>query len=248
MTVGCWPLTENNPLIIALDVGDEAKALELVDILKPWAGMFKVGMELFYSAGGGVVKKIKDRGCRVFLDLKLHDIPNTVAGAARSLTRLSPDIINVHASGGPEMMKAAVEAVAGESGRMNCPRPLVIAVTVLTSIDREMLNNQIGIGGRVEDFVSGWSKMAAKCGLDGVVASPREASAVREACGPGFVIVTPGVRPAWSATGDQKRVMTPALSILAGATHIVVGRPITGSDDPPGAAARILEEIKGCVV
>lgn len=235
-------------MIVALDVSDAKRALEMVDVLKPCAGMFKVGMELFYSAGGDIVKEIKSRGCRVFLDLKLHDIPNTVAAAAGALVRYGPDIINVHASGGPEMMKAAAHSVSKAADRLGAARPLVIAVTVLTSIDRDMFNNRMGIGGEIEDYVVRWSKMARDCGLDGVVASPREVALIRENCGPEFVIVTPGVRPAWSEAGDQKRVMTPAASISAGATYIVVGRPVTASPDPLASAAKILEEIKGCAV
>lgn len=233
---------------MALDVSDPAKALELADMLKPCAGMFKVGMELFYSAGGDIVREIKKRGCSVFLDLKLHDIPNTVAAAAGALVRLGPDMINVHASGGPEMMRAAAEAAGEAAGRLGMARPLVIAVTVLTSIDRDMLNNRMGIRGEIGDYVAGWSKMARECGLDGVVASPKEIALIREACGPGFVIVTPGVRPAWSEAGDQKRVMTPAAAVSAGATYIVVGRPITASPDPLASAEKILEETKGCAV
>ncbi|MCL6611239.1 MAG: orotidine-5'-phosphate decarboxylase [Peptococcaceae bacterium] len=232
-------------LIVALDVSTGEKALELADRLKPCAGMFKVGMELFYSAGGDIVKELKNKGCRVFLDLKLHDIPNTVAGAARAITGLGPDIINVHAAGGPGMMRSAAEAVRDEAERKKIARPLVIAVTVLTSIDQKTFH-EMGINGKIEDFVVSWSEMAVECGLDGVVASPAEASMIRKACGDKFVIVTPGVRPAWSGAGDQKRIATPSGAISAGATYIVVGRPITGSADPLGAAGKIIEEIKGC--
>ncbi len=231
---------------MALDVGDPVKALDLVDQLRSRAGMFKVGMELFYSAGGGIIKEIKKRGCGVFLDLKLHDIPNTAAAAARILAGYRPDMVNVHASGGPEMMRAAVAAVRDEAARGGARRPLVIAVTVLTSIDRDIFGNQLGIKGEIAQFVSGWSKMALECGLDGVVASPREAPMIREICGKEFIIITPGVRPSWHGAGDQKRVATPGEAISAGATYIVVGRPITGSANPPAAAEKILEEIKGC--
>ncbi|MFZ5649973.1 MAG: orotidine-5'-phosphate decarboxylase [Bacillota bacterium] len=238
----------DNRLIVALDVNDPGRALELVDRLKGCAGMFKVGMELFYAAGGRIVQDIKGRGCKVFLDLKLHDIPNTVARAARVLTGLGPDIINFHASGGPEMMKEASWAVRGEALKLGIQPPAVIAVTVLTSINAEILNKKIGVGWSVEDCVARWAKMTRDCGLDGVVASPGEVSAIREKCGGDFVIVTPGVRPAGSDAGDQKRVMTPAGAISAGSTYIVVGRPITGSDDPLQSARKILDEIKGCVV
>lgn len=242
---GVRPL-DRNRLIIALDVNEPARAVELVDMLKPYAGMFKVGMELFYSSGRKIIDQIKQRDCGVFLDLKLHDIPNTVARAARVLTQMGPDMFNVHASGGPEMMKAAAEAVDREAGRLGLKKPLLVAVTVLTSIDRDTLNKAIGIMGDIEQYVTEWAKMAKNCGLDGVVASPREVSPVRQACGEGFITVTPGVRPHWSVAGDQKRVMTPAEAVAAGATYIVVGRPVTEAPDPAAAARKILGEIKGC--
>lgn len=238
---------DSDRLIVALDVSHPEKALGLVDVLKPCAGMFKVGMELFYNAGGEIVKEIKKKGCRVFLDLKLHDIPNTVAGAARALTRLGPDMINVHAPGGPEMIRAAAAAVREEADRQGTARPRVIAVTVLTSIDQKTFS-LMGINGKIEDFVAGWSRLAMDCGLDGVVASPEEVPVIRKACGPDFIIVTPGVRPSWSAAGDQKRFTTPAAAISAGATQIVVGRPITGSSDPLASAMKIIDEIKGCAI
>jgi orotidine-5'-phosphate decarboxylase len=245
------PLSINNPanrLIVALDVNDPEVALALVDMLKSRAGMFKVGMELFYSAGRRIVEEIKNKECGVFLDLKLHDIPNTVAGACRVLTGLGADIINLHASGGPDMMRESAGAVRQEALKLNVRKPAVIAVTVLTSINREILNEDIGIGGKVEDYVIKWSKAALSCGLDGVVASPLEVSLIRKACGKDFIIVTPGIRPAGYEAGDQKRHATPAAAVSAGATYIVVGRPITGAPDPAAAAEKILDEIKGCAV
>ncbi|MFZ5596143.1 MAG: orotidine-5'-phosphate decarboxylase [Bacillota bacterium] len=237
-----------NGLIVALDVNERGRAIELVDALKGQAGMFKVGMELFYSTGGGIVRDIKEKGCRVFLDLKLHDIPNTVARSCRVLTALGPDIVNVHASGGPDMMREAAAAVRDEAAKLGVPAPMVIAVTILTSIDREMLNGRLGIPGEVRDCVVRWSSLALDCGLDGVVSSPLEVAAIREACGPGFKIITPGVRPAGAETGDQRRVTTPSGAIKAGADYIVVGRPITASADPRESAKKIVEEIKGCAV
>lgn len=231
-----------------MDVNTSNKALHLVDILKPCAVMFKVGMELFYSAGGGIVEEIKKRECAVFIDLKLHDIPNTVARACRVLTKLGPDIINLHAQGGPDMMKAAVEAVNDEAIKSGVKKPLVIAVTVLTSINKEIFNEFIGISGEVGKYVVKWSKMAMDCGLDGVVASPLEAKLIRKTFGSDFVIVTPGIRPTDSETGDQKRVTTPAGAIKAGSTYLVVGRPITESTDPLASTRKILDEIKGCAL
>lgn len=233
-------------LIIALDVNEQEKALQIVELLKPCAGMFKVGMELYYASGGNIVKHIKDRGCKVFLDLKLHDIPNTVAGAARVLSRLEPDIINVHASGGPEMMSAAVRAIRDEADKSAVTCPKVIAVTVLTSIDQEIFS-QLGIKGKVEDFVVHWAELAKNCGLDGVVASPEEVDLIKKACGSEFLAVTPGVRPKWAEKGDQKRFTTPSDAIRSGSDYIVVGRPITKAPDPLLAAKKIIDEIKGCV-
>jgi orotidine-5'-phosphate decarboxylase len=229
-------------LIIALDMDDSQKALKMVDLLKSRVEFFKVGMELFYSSGGDIIKEIKDRGCKVFLDLKLHDIPNTVAKAAKSLTRFKPDIINVHASGGPEMMKAAAAAIREEAERLSIPCPAIIAVTVLTSINQDIFT-QLGNIGRVEDLVVNWAKLTKDCGLDGVVASPGEVAFIREACGPDFMVVTPGVRPDWAEAGDQKRFTTPAMAIKSGATYIVVGRPVTSHPEPFQAAERILGEI-----
>jgi len=239
-------MKDHNRLIVALDVNNQGRALELVDMLKDTAGMFKVGMELFYGSGSEVVERIKLKGCKVFLDLKLHDIPNTVARAARVLTGISPDIINVHASGGPEMMREAVLAVREEAQRLGITPPMVIAVTVLTSINREIMNN-LGTGGDVEQQVVRLASLARNCGLDGVVASPMEVTPIRKACGEDFVIITPGVRPEGADIGDQKRVMTPSGAVSAGATYVVVGRPITASVSPLEAASKILEQIKGCV-
>lgn len=238
---------KKNRLIVALDVNDPGRALELVDRLKSCVEMFKVGMELFYSGGGKIVEDIKGRGCKVFLDLKLHDIPNTVARAARVLTGLGVDVINFHAAGGPEMMKEALSAVHEESSRLGINPPAVIAVTVLTSINAETLNDKIGVRWSVEDCVVKWALMVRDCGLDGVVASPREVSVIRKHLGRDFIIITPGVRPEGSEAGDQKRIMTPSGAIKAGSTYIVVGRPITGSEDPLQSALRIQDEIKGCV-
>lgn len=233
-------------LIVALDVNEQEKALKSVDLLKPCVGMFKVGMELFYASGGSIVKQIKEQGCKVFLDLKLHDIPNTVAGAARVLAGLEPDIINIHASGGAEMMKAAVYAIKDEAEKLAITCPKVIAVTVLTSIDQEVFN-QLGINGPVDRFVVHWAKLAKACGLDGVVASPEETIAIKKACSQRFLTVTPGVRPKWAEKEDQKRFTTPSMAIKSGSDYIVVGRPITKAADPFLAAKKIIEEIKGCV-
>ncbi|KJS17596.1 MAG: orotidine 5'-phosphate decarboxylase [Peptococcaceae bacterium BRH_c4b] len=239
-------------LIIALDVSDSQQALDLVKMLAPYAGMFKVGMELFYSQGAGIISEIKKKNGKVFLDLKLHDIPNTVYRAARALAGLGADIINVHAAGGKEMMRQAMAGVKEGAAASGARPPLVIAVTVLTSIDQEVFNNQLGVPGPIIDIVLSWAVQAKEAGLDGVVASPLEVAAIREACGKNFVVVTPGIRPSGSDVGDQKRIMTPGQAINAGATYIVVGRPVTAADDPVSAAMKIAAEIdltpgKGCV-
>lgn len=228
---------------MALDVNDQLRALELVQLLAPHCGMFKVGMELFYSQGGSIIKKIKEKGSRVFLDLKLHDIPNTVARAARALTNLNVDMINVHAAGGLDMMRAAREGLQEESARLGIKPPLLIAVTVLTSISNENFKLELCFSGEIRDKVAAWSRLAKKAGLDGVVASPREVELVRECCGEDFITVTPGVRPATASLGDQKRVMTPGDALLAGSHYLVVGRPITGDQDPAGAAQNIVREM-----
>lgn len=232
-----------NPLIIALDVDTAEEAVCLAGRLEPFSGGFKVGLQLFNSAGPGIVRRLKKKA-PVFLDLKLHDIPNTVAGAVRVLTRLGASILNVHAAGGREMMKAAAEAAGDEALKAGVKKPLIVAVTILTSIGQEEFNNEIGFKGTIIDRVKAWALLAQEAGLDGVVASPHEITALREALGPEFIIITPGIRPAGSVTGDQKRTMTPAEAVKLGATYLVAGRPITAADDQAKAARTVLKEIK----
>ncbi|WP_347487976.1 orotidine-5'-phosphate decarboxylase [Desulfoscipio sp. XC116] len=230
-------------LIVALDVDSREKALALVGELAGQVGFFKVGMELFYAAGAGIVQEIVAAGAQVFLDLKLHDIPNTVGRAARVLVRSGASIINVHAAGGAAMLRAAGASAREEARRLGMPAPLVVAVTVLTSIDRETYQREMGFAGEIAERVRAWALLARDSGLDGVVCSPREIELVRNACGPNFKIITPGIRPAGAQLGDQRRVMTPEEAINAGATHLVVGRPVTGAADRAAAAAAILNEI-----
>ncbi len=231
-------------LIVALDVDTVKEAEKLVSMLQDHAGVFKIGMQLFNSEGPEVVNRIHSLGGRVFLDLKLHDIPNTVGKAGAVLTRMKVFMYNVHTAGGSEMMRKAVEFTAAESSRSGVPGPLVIGVTVLTSINQDILNNEMGVPGSVASQVVRWARLAQDSGLNGVVASPKEITAIREACGPDFVIVTPGVRPAWAEVNDQKRVMTPKEAVQAGASYLVVGRPITGAADPVEAAKRIVAEME----
>ena len=231
-------------LIVALDVDSVEEAEGLVFRLQDHVGVFKVGMQLFNSEGPDVVRRIQNSGGRVFLDLKLHDIPNTVGQASAVLTRQRVFMFNVHTAGGAEMMKKAVAQTRQEAADIGIPLPLLIGVTVLTSINQDILENEMGVARSVEEQVVHWAKLAKESGLNGVVASPKEIRAIRAACGNDFLIITPGVRPAWAAVNDQKRVMTPKEAVEAGASYLVVGRPITGAADPVEAAKRIVEEME----
>jgi orotidine-5'-phosphate decarboxylase len=238
-------LKEKEKLIVALDVKTQAEVSELVAALKDTVGMFKVGSQLFTSTGPSVVTKIVESGAKVFLDLKFHDIPHQVEGAARSAARLGVSLFTVHAGGASEMMKRAAESSAEEAEKQGRPKPAVVAVTVLTSLDQTSLA-QIGMTGTTEGCVLRLAKLALESGVDGVVASPNEIEAIRSQSGPGFLIVTPGIRPAAQEAGqdDQKRFATPAVALRAGADYLVVGRPITGAPDPAKAAERIVAEMK----
>ena len=225
-------------IIVALDVGDFGRAEELVQDLKGVISFFKVGHELFTACGPDVVKMVTGHGAKVFLDLKFFDIPNTAAGAVKSASSLNASIINVHALGGAEMMKAAANAAAG------CKNPpKVIAVTVLTSFDEAGFSN-IGISASIEDSVMNLATTAKDAGLDGVVSSPSEVRTIKKHLGKDFLIVTPGVRPHWSTADDQKRVMTPKNAFDAGADYIVIGRPIIEAKEPKTAAERVIEELQ----
>jgi orotidine-5'-phosphate decarboxylase len=224
-------------VIVALDTSEEETALNLVKLLKNKISTFKVGLELFCSQGPSIVKKITNEGCKVFLDLKFHDIPNTVAGAARAATKTGAYMFNVHASGGREMMEKAREAANQIDSDT---KPIILGVTVLTSIDQKDLID-INITESPINQVITLAKLTKESGLDGVVASPKEISAIRKATGEDFLIVTPGVRPTWAAKGDQKRVMTPAEALDVGASYIVVGRPVTAARDPVEALDKLFE-------
>ncbi len=236
-------MSVKDKLIVALDVDTMEEVESLTGLLRDEVGMFKIGMQLYNSLGREVVSRVREGGGRVFLDLKLHDIPNTVGQAVRVLTSLGADIINVHASGGRPMMEAAAEAAAAEADRLGIARPLVIAVTILTSLGDEDLS-EIGYRSGPADMVKRLAMLSKKAGLDGVVCSPQEASLVRQVCGEQFITVTPGVRPASAAVGDQKRIMTPGRAIEAGSHYLVVGRPITAAEDPVQAARDIVREME----
>jgi len=231
-------------LIVALDVETAREAREFFAMLGEHAGMFKIGSQLFTSAGPELAREIVGAGGRIFLDLKFHDIPNTVAAACREAARLGVSIFNVHAAGGGEMMRRAVEALNETAARESLARPRLIAVTVLTSADANLLN-EIGIQSSLREQVVALARLAERCGIDGVVASPHEIAPIRAAVErKDFIIVTPGVRPARAARDDQKRVMTPAEAIRAGADYIVVGRAILNAPDPARAAQEILAEMR----
>jgi len=238
------PPDPRDRLIVALDVDSLAQAERLAERLDGLVRRFKIGSQLFTAGGPAVVEAIQKRGAEVFLDLKFHDIPNTVAGAAREAARLGVFMFNVHASGGLAMMKAAADGAAAAAKELSVRRPLAIAVTVLTSLDRAALHRELGVTSSVEGHVLHLSELARDAGLDGTVASPVEIAAIRRSLGAAWVIVTPGVRPAGSAAGDQSRVATPGAAARAGAHYLVVGRPITGAPDPAAAAAAILEEMR----
>jgi len=236
-------MTNRERLIVALDVDTKEKALALVGKLKKDVRIFKIGSELFTSCGPEIVQGVKKMGCEAFLDLKFHDIPNTVASSAASAVRLGVFMFNVHASGGGDMMKKAAQAASEEAKKLKIPAPKVIAVTVLTSMDENNLK-KVGVGDNMEAQVLRLAKLAKESGLDGVVASPAEIKPIRAALGKDFIIVTPGVRPSWAAANDQKRFATPKVAINGGADYIVVGRPIIEASDPAEAAKKVLKEIE----
>lgn len=225
-------------VIIALDFKDGETALNFLDKFRDEKPFVKIGMELFYSAGPDIVRQVKARGHKVFLDLKLHDIPNTVKGGMRSLSGLGADIVNVHAAGTIDMMKAAMEGVVREDGT----RPLVIAVTQLTSTSEERMQKELLINAPINDTIIHYARNAKEAGLDGIVCSPLEAGMVKEACGKEFLTVTPGVRFVDGDVGDQVRVTTPRKAKEIGTDYIVVGRPITKADDPVAAYRRCMKE------
>ncbi len=228
-------------VIIACDFADRKEVFAFLDRFEDKKPFVKIGMELFYAEGPQIVRDIKARGHKIFLDLKLHDIPNTVKKAMKVLSSLDVDMCNVHAAGTSRMMKAAIEGLTRPDGS----RPLLIAVTQLTSTDAEIMEKELLIKVPLEDVVAHYAKNAAESGLDGVVCSPLEAKKVHNACGSGFLTVTPGVRFADGEIADQKRVMTPAQAKAEGSDYIVVGRPVTQSADPVAAYMRCVEEFVG---
>lgn len=231
-------------VLVALDTTDLAAAKGWAQATRGAVAGIKLGLEFFNARGPAGVAEVAALGAPLFLDLKFHDIPNTVAGAVRAVAPLKPMILNLHASGGAAMMRAALDAAREGAGRLGVAPPKLIAVTVLTSMNEEDLA-AVGQQANASDQVRRLAALTQSCGLDGVVCSPHEIAVLRRDLGPGFLLVTPGVRPSWAAAGDQKRVMEPRQAMDAGADYLVIGRPITGAADPGQAARRIAAEIDG---
>ena len=236
-------LTSKERLIVALDVDNIDDARRWIDELREDVGLFKIGLELYARYGTAVFEIMQKESIPFFFDCKFLDIPNTVAGASRSLVGRGIKMFNVHATGGSDMMKASLKAVEDEAQLQNARRPLVIAVTILTSLTRDVLEEEIGIKQSVEASVGRLSLLTKRAGLDGVVCSANEVPTIRKLCGNEFLIVTPGIRPTWSGDDDQKRIVTPAQAIKSGSDYIVVGRPITRAKSKTEAARRIVEEM-----
>jgi orotidine-5'-phosphate decarboxylase len=235
-----------NPVFCALDTTDPEVALALSKRLSGLVGGLKLGLEFFSANGPEGLRAVAEGGLPLFLDLKFHDIPNTVAGAVRGAVRLGPAFTTLHASGGREMMVAAVDAANDASVKWGVARPCLLAVTVLTSMSQSDLTDS-GVGGALLDQVKRLAAMAQESGVDGVVCSPQEVDVLRAQCGPRFQLMIPGIRPAWAAANDQKRVLTPAEAMAKGADWLVIGRPITAALDPADAARRIQSELSEIV-
>lgn len=234
-------------LIVALDTDTREKAEEWVHRLKLHVGLFKVGLQLFTKEGAEMVRSIHKRGGRIFLDVKYHDIPTTVGLACEAACALRVDLLNVHALGGSEMVRAAAQSLKAASLRMRVPKPRLLAVTILTSHSPRSLKQDVGLSKSLEKEVLRLALLAKRAGAEGVVCSPKEIAAVRKACGPAFLIVTPGIRPAAAPKDDQKRTMTAGQAVARGADYIVVGRPILGSPDPVGSAQALVAEMQAAM-
>ncbi|MCU0577288.1 MAG: orotidine-5'-phosphate decarboxylase [Desulfobacterota bacterium] len=236
-------MAQKDRIIFALDVGDRDSAKKWVHLLQGSVGWFKVGLELFTAVGPDIIKLVKDQGIRCFLDLKLHDIPNTVAGAVRSASRTGADMMTIHLSGGREMIAAALLAARNEARARGIDRPKVVGVSVLTSLGAGDLK-EVGIDRTPLDQVARLAQFAASCGIDGMVCSAEDLAGIRSTVPPSLMLITPGIRPNWSGKGDQKRIATPASAIRAGADLLVIGRPISEAPDPVDAVNRIVAEME----
>ncbi|MGB2630363.1 MAG: orotidine-5'-phosphate decarboxylase [Candidatus Omnitrophota bacterium] len=229
-------------LIVALDVDSTPEAEKLIEVLSPEADIFKVGIAPFTGYGEKILGKLREKGKKVFLDLKFHDIPNTVRNAARIAAKHGVFMMNFHCLGGKSMLEAARKGAEEGSASSGHEKPLLLGVTILTSMTEADLQ-ALGMAGGIEEKVMELAALAKNCGLNGVVASAKETRLIKSSLGKGFLVVTPGVRPTWAAAGDQKRVLTPKQAVAEGADYIVVGRPIIHADDPAEAARKIVEEI-----
>lgn len=234
----------NDKLIVALDYATEQDAMALVNQLGDAVSYYKVGLELFLNTRGSVVDLLKAQNKNVFLDLKFHDIPNTVAQAVAWAASLGVDMFTLHSSGGEEMMRKSVETVNETCERLNVKRPNMVGVTILTSFDEAGIA-KVGYKNNIADTVLNLAGLCKTSGMNGIVCSPHEAANIKAACGSDFITVCPGIRPAWAAAGDQKRITTPADAIRIGVDYMVVGRPITKAEHPYEAALKIIEEIGG---
>lgn len=234
---------QKNKLILPLDVASYEEAMGLVNLLKDYVGMFKVGMQLFTKEGPEIVKSVIALGGKVFLDLKYHDIPNTVAKASVSATEIGVDMFTIHVSGGREMMKKVVEESSETADKKGLKKPVILGITLLTSLDKEAVQKELKMSGTPKEIVLDLASVAKECGLNGVVASPKEIESIKKGCGDDFLVVTPGVRPLWAAVNDQKRVSTPKEALEAGSDFLVIGRPIIAAPDPVKAIKKILEEM-----
>lgn len=235
-------MTPADKIIVPLDVPTETAALALIDRL-PQVMFWKVGLELFVSSGAGIIKTLKARQKKVFLDLKFHDIPNTMAGACRSAAHYGVDLLTVHAAAGQIALQAAQLAALEEAAANHLPPPNLIAITALTSLTARSLAFELKIPLELNDYVLQMALLAQQSGLAGAVCSPQEVAQLRDTCGNDFLLVCPGVRPTWAEKGDQQRSTTPAAAVKAGANYLVIGRPITASPDPSAAFAKICEEL-----
>jgi orotidine-5'-phosphate decarboxylase len=235
-------MNNSERLIVALDMPTTEQVMKAVDTLGDTVGYYKIGMESFYGMGHTVLAQMASRNKRIFLDLKLHDIPNTVARSIKALCQFSPAMTTLHAAGGPKMLKAAVEAADEWSAQSNRPRPKLVAITVLTSLGEQEWA-AMGHQKNIRESALRLSMMCREAGIDGVVASPQEAASIRALCGNDFLIVTPGIRPLNQEHGDQTRTATPAEALKAGSDYLVVGRPILAAPDPQAAAKAILQEM-----
>ena len=236
-------MDQNNRIIFALDVGNMDLALQWVRTLKGHVGWFKVGLELFTAVGPDVVTLVKDNDIKCFLDLKLHDIPNTVAGAVKSAVRTGADMMTIHLSGGRAMINAALKAAQEESQVLGIDRPRIVGVSVLTSLSAEDLK-EIGIDKTPSEHVAHLAQFAASCGADGLVCSAEDLVQIRSKVSKTLILITPGIRPSWSQKGDQKRIATPQAAMHAGANLLVIGRPISDAPDPVQAVRKIAQEME----